>query len=57
MVGQVIEDVIILPKSQKASSLQLYLRNGEVAHLEIRKPRASIIEEVRRLRARFWKPR
>jgi hypothetical protein len=56
MVGEVIDDVIILPKNKKTSSLQLYLRNGEVVHLEIRQPQESFLEEVRRLGSVFRKP-
>ena len=56
MVGQVIDNVVVLPKNQKVTSLQLYLRNGEVVHLEIRKPKESFLVEVRRLGSVFRKP-
>lgn len=41
-----------LPKSGKKTSLQMFLDDGDIMHLEIRKPRESLPEEIVRTRAR-----
>ena len=49
MVGQIIDDVVVLPKSRKLTSLQLYLHSGDVIHLEVRTPAETLFEELRRI--------
>lgn len=49
MVGHRILHVEALPKSKKKSALVLHLENGEIVHLEIRRPREELPEEITRL--------
>lgn len=49
MVGQTIQRVEALPRNKKKTSLVLHLANGEIVHLEIRKPREELPEEITRL--------
>lgn len=52
LTGRTIVRASALPKSGKKTSLQLFLDNGDIVHLEIRKPRESLPEEIVRTRAR-----
>ena len=49
MVGQRILRAEALPKSKKKTALVLHLENGELVHLEIRRPRDELPEEVTRV--------
>lgn len=49
MVGQTILRAEALPKSKKKTALVLHLDNGEIVHLEIRRPREELPAEVTRL--------
>jgi hypothetical protein len=49
MVGQRILHVEALAKSKKKSALVLHLENGEIVHLEIRRPRNELPEEITRV--------
>jgi hypothetical protein len=49
MVGQRILHAEALPKSKKKSALVLHLENGEIVHLEIRRPRDELPEEITRV--------
>lgn len=49
MVGQRILHAEALPKSRKKSALVLHLENGDIVHLEIRRPRDELPEEITRL--------
>jgi hypothetical protein len=51
IVGQRILHAEALPKSQKKTALILHLDNGELVHLEIRRPRDEIPEEITRVPA------
>jgi uncharacterized protein YoaH (UPF0181 family) len=51
MVGQRIRHAEALPKSKKKSALVLHLENGEIVHLEIRRPRDELPEEITRVPA------
>lgn len=44
--GRTITRVVAEPKSGKKTALELYLDDGDVVHLEIRKPRDSLPEEI-----------
>jgi hypothetical protein len=52
LTGRTIVRATALPKSGKKTSLQLFLDDGDIVHLEIRKPRESLPEEIVRTRAR-----
>jgi hypothetical protein len=52
MTGRTIVRVVAQGKSQKKTSLQLYLDDGDIVHLEVRKPRESLPEEIMRERPR-----
>lgn len=52
LTGRTILRATALPKSGKKTSLQLFLDDGDIVHLEIRKPRESLPEEIVRTRAR-----
>lgn len=49
MVGQRILHVEALAKSKKKTALVLHLDNGELVHLEIRRPRDELPEEITRV--------
>lgn len=49
MVGHTISRAEALPKSKKKSALMLHLDNGDIVHLEIRRPREESSAEVTRL--------
>jgi len=49
MVGHTILRAEALPKSKKKSALVLHLDNGDVVHLEIRRPREELSAEITRL--------
>jgi hypothetical protein len=51
MVGQRILRAEALPRSKKKSALVLHLENGELVHLEIRRPRDELPEEITRISA------
>ena len=51
MIGQRIVDVEVLPKSRKKTALVLRLEDGDLVHLEIRRPRDEVSEEVTRVPA------
>lgn len=48
MVGQRIRHAEALPRSKKKSALVLHLENGDIVHLEIRRPRDELPEEITR---------
>lgn len=48
MVGQRILRAEALPKSKKKSALVLHLENGELIHVEIRRPREEMPDEITR---------
>lgn len=52
LTGRTIVRAAALPKSGKKASLQLFLDDGDIVHLEIRKARESLPEEIVRTRAR-----
>jgi hypothetical protein len=52
LTGRTIVRATALPKSGKKTSLHLFLDDGDVVHLEIRKPREALPEEIVRTRAR-----
>ncbi|HET6232925.1 MAG TPA: hypothetical protein VFE05_22805 [Longimicrobiaceae bacterium] len=52
MTGRTIVRVVAQGKSQKKTSLQLYLDDGDIVHLEVRKPREFLPEEITRERPR-----
>lgn len=52
LTGRTIVRASALPKSGKKTSLQLYLDDGDIVHLEIRKPREALPEEIVRTQAR-----
>ena len=52
LTGRTIVRAAALPKSGKKTSLQLFLDDGDVVHLEIRKPRDALSEEIVRTRGR-----
>ena len=51
MVGQRILRAEALPKSKKKSAVVLHLDNGELIHLEVRRPRDELHQEVTRTTA------
>jgi len=51
MVGQRIRHAEALPKSKKKSALVLHLEDGEIVHLEIRRPRDELPGEITRVPA------
>lgn len=48
MVGHRIKRAEALPKSKKKSALVLHLDNGDLVHLEIRRPRGELPDEITR---------
>jgi hypothetical protein len=48
MVGRTIVRAEALPRNKKKSSLVLSLDNGEIVHLEIRRPREELAVEITR---------
>jgi len=48
MVGHVTVRAEALPRNKKKSALVLQLDNGEIVHLEIRRPRDELPEEIPR---------
>lgn len=52
LTGRTIVRASALPKSGKKTSLQLFLDDGDIVHLEIRKPREALPEEIVRKQAR-----
>lgn len=52
LTGCTIVRAVALPKSAKKTSLQLHLDDGDIVHLEIRKPREALPEEIVRTRGR-----
>jgi hypothetical protein len=52
LTGRTITRAVALPKSGKKTALQLYLDDGDVVHLEIRKPREALPDEIVRTQAR-----
>jgi hypothetical protein len=52
MTGRAIVRAEAVPRSGKKTSLQLYLDDGDIVHLEIRKPRDELPQEIVRTRAR-----
>lgn len=52
LTGRTILRAAALPRSGKKTSLQLYLDDGEIVHLEIRKPREALPDEIVRTRGR-----
>lgn len=52
LTGRTITRAVALPKSGKKTALQLYLDDGDVVHLEIRKPREALSGEIVRTEAR-----
>jgi len=52
LTGRTITRAVALPKSGKKTALQLYLDDGDVVHLEIRKPREALPEEIVRTQGR-----
>ncbi|HKP74479.1 MAG TPA: hypothetical protein VJT67_03000 [Longimicrobiaceae bacterium] len=52
LAGRTIERAVALPKTGKKTSLQLFLEDGGVIHLEIRAPRESLPDEILRTQAR-----
>jgi hypothetical protein len=52
LTGRTIVRASALPKSGKKTSLQLFLDDGDAVHLEIRKPREALPEEIVRKQAR-----
>lgn len=52
LTGRTIIRASALPKSGKKTSLQLFLDDGDIVHLEIRKPREALPEEIVRKQAR-----
>lgn len=52
LVGRTIVRAVALPKSGKKTSLQLYLADGDVVHLEVRRPREELAGEITRTRGR-----
>jgi hypothetical protein len=52
LTGRTITRAVALPKSGKKTALQLYLDDGDVVHLEIRKPREALPDEIVRTRVR-----
>lgn len=52
LTGRTIVRATALPKSGKKTSLQLFLDDGDIVHLEIRKPREELPEEIVRTQAR-----
>lgn len=52
MVGQRILRAEALPKSKKKSAVVLHLDNGDLIHLEVRRPRGELPEEVTRTASR-----
>jgi hypothetical protein len=52
LAGRTIVRATALPRSGKKTSLQLFLDDGDVVHLEIRKPREALPEEIARTQGR-----
>jgi hypothetical protein len=52
LTGRTITRAVALPKSGKKTALQLYLDDGDVVHLEIRKPREALPDEIVRTHGR-----
>lgn len=52
LAGRTITRAVALPKSGKKTALQLYLDDGDVVHLEIRKPREALPDEIVRTQGR-----
>lgn len=55
LTGRTIVRAVALPKSAKKTSLQLHLDDGDIVHLEIRKPREALPEEIVRTGTRGGK--
>jgi hypothetical protein len=51
LTGRTIVRVSALPRSGKKTSLQLFMDDGDIVHLEIRKPRENLPEEIVRTRS------
>jgi hypothetical protein len=52
LTGRTIQRAVALPKTGKKTSLQLFLDDGDVVHLEIRAPRESLPDEIVRTQER-----
>lgn len=52
LAGRTILRAVALPKNAKKTSLQLHLDDGDIIHLEIRRPREALPEEIVRTGAR-----
>lgn len=53
LIGQRIDHVQMHSRTKKSISLQLFLESGEVAHLDIRMPKETLLEELRRAARRL----